>query len=334
MKILITYGSRAEFLKLIPVIKEAEGQLDFKTLWVGQHTDICDFGQPDFFLSIDKIEGLDRNSNLASEISKKSPEIIKDFDAVMIVGDTTTVLEIALAAKRLKKKICFVESGLRSNNQLSPWPEEWNRIVVSHIADYHFCPTELSVENLRKENITSQVWDVGNTVLDNLREIKGKTFYGNKVLVTIHRGENVPIIDKIFAELDKVALSYPELEFVLPVHPNPIIKAAAENLKWVTTCGPLEHKDLIELMLQSKFIISDSAGICEEGSYLNRRAVVVREFTERPEGIESGHFIMCPNINELDKKVKEVYDNYTIRAQCPFGDGHAAKRIVEILKNA
>lgn len=333
MKILITYGSRAEYVKLIPVIKEAQGKLEFKTLWVGQHTDICDFGKPDFFLPIEKIENLDRLSNLASEISKKAPNIIKDFDAVMIVGDTATVLEIALSAKRLKKKILFVESGLRTGNQLSPWPEEWNRVVVSDIADFHFCPTELSVENLKKENITKNVFDVGNTVLDNLRDLKKKTFYGNKVLCTIHRGENVPIIDKIFSELDKVALIYPELEFILPVHPNPLIQAAAESLKWVTTCDPLEHKELIDIMIQSKFLISDSAGVCEEGSYLNRRAVVVREYTERPEGIESGHFILCPNINDLDKAVKEVYNNYMIRAQCPFGDGNAAKRIVEILKN-
>lgn len=330
MKLLICYSTRPEYLKVKPIIEAAKGKVNFSTLWVGQHTDICDFGKPDFFIELKPIQGLDRLNNIASEIFRRAPEIINDFTHVLVQGDTSGVLNVALAAKWLKKEVIMVESGLRSFNKKSPFPEELNRILVSHIADYHFCPTNVSVSNLKPEGIVKNVFQVGNTVLDNLKDVE--SYYGDKVLCTIHRAENVPIIEKIFKKLDEVAAQYPELEFVIPLHPNPRILAASEMFKNVTPLSALEHKELIEIMRQSRFIITDSGGCAEESSFLKKKCIVLREYTERPEGIESGHFILCPKISELDLKVKEVYNNYMIDETSPFGDGLAAERIIEILK--
>lgn len=327
MKILAIYGTRPEFIKIKPII---DIDPSIKTLFIKQHTNIIDFGNSDFSIDINNT-GSSRINSIFSEIFLKLESILNDFDSILIQGDTATVMASALASFNLNKKIIYVESGLRSFDLQNPFPEEGYRQMVSRIADINFCPTELSASNLKKENINGEIYVVGNTCLDNIISYKDKSSYSDKVLVTLHRNENLSIIKDWLIEISQVAGIYPDLKFVMPVHPNPIIKKACKGINNIEFLDPLPHKDLLDLMKDSLLIVTDSGGIQEEGCFLNKKIIVCRKTTERPEGIFSGHISLCKSPNNFFDIFKQCIQNYYINSECPYGDGKSSEKIIQII---
>ena len=172
---------------------------------------------------------------------------------------------------------------------------------------------------------------VGNTVLDNLIEYKERCEYTDKVLVTLHRRENHKLIPDWFKEINKLAKDNPALEFILPLHPNPNVLAYKYLLPDINVVDPLPHKMLLDILVKSKLVISDSGGLQEEGSFLNKKVIVCRQTTERPEGKESGHLVMCRSPNELSGIFNSLIYNFKVDSHCPYGDGGSAEKIKKIL---
>ena len=185
----------------------------------------------------------------------------------MVQGDTATSLAVALSAFNQKKKIIYIESGLRSYDFEHPYPEEGYRQLIARIADYNFCPTSISKINLLNENILGKSFVVGNTALDNLLDIKKNAKYKNIVPVTLHRRENLKYIDEWFKNLNIIAQQNQDLEFILPLHANPLIKKYKNLLNKLKILNNLNHSDFLKLLKDAKFIITDSGGIQEEGSF-------------------------------------------------------------------
>lgn len=326
MKILIIYGTRPEYLKLKKIIELG----NFKSLHIKQHSDIINFGNPDFILDIEN--KTDRLNSVFSNIFYKLPEIIKDFDSILIQGDTATVCASALCAFNLRKKIIYLESGLRTYDLENPFPEEGYRQMVARIADINLCPTELSKKNLLNEFIFKNIHVVGNTSLDNLLEYKNKISYSNKILVTLHRNENIPIIHDWIKEIEKAANIFDNFEFIFPSHPNPIIKSACDNIcRKVKVTKSLEHSELLDILSNCRFVITDSGGIQEEASFLNKKTIVCRKYTERIEGIESGHSILCEDPILLIDKIDNIIENYKINKISPYGDGQSSERVLKLI---
>jgi len=330
MKILAIFGTRPEYLKIKPVINASNNKI--KTLFVKQHTDIIDFGNNDYCIDIENV-CKNRLNNIFEQIFKKTESIISEFDAVLIQGDTATVAATAMVAYHLKKKIIYLESGLRTYDLENPFPEEGYRQMVCRIADINLCPTKQSAKNLKKEKVKGSIHVVGNTSLDNLINYKNKTNYNNKILITLHRNENLPIIGKWLSEIDKIAQQYNDIEFIYPIHPNPIIKSEADKCKNIKKINPLEHSELLTILKDCKLIITDSGGIQEEACFLNKKIIVCRKTTERPEGIYSGHIYLCKNPEELVSQFLNLNKDFIISNKCPYGNGKSAKKILTILSN-
>ena len=238
-----------------------------------------------------------------------------------------------LIVHHLKKKIIYLESGLRTYDLENPFPEEGYRQIVSRIADINLCPTKLSAKNLKKERIKGQIHIVGNTSLDNLIKYKNNSSYSNKILITLHRNENLPIIKDWLSEIDKIAEKNKDIEFIYPIHPNPIIKTEANNCKYIKKIDPLQHSELICILKDCKFVITDSGGIQEEACFFNKKIIVCRKTTERPEGIYSGHIYLCQKPEDLQYHFLKINNNFLISKKCPYGNGKSAKKILTILSN-
>ena len=198
-------------------------------------------------------------------------------------------------------------------------------------ADVNFCPTELSAKNLKNELVHGEVHVVGNSVLDNLLPYKDKCEYTNKVLVTLHRRENHYWMDKWFIELNNIAKKYPDLEFILPLHPNPDVQKHKHLLTNINVVEPLPHSELLEILVKCKFVISDSGGLQEEGSFFNKRVIVCRKVTERPEAIPTGHLHICNSPTDLEKVVDFINEKYYIDVACPYGDGKTSEKLIKLL---
>lgn len=328
MKILAIYGTRPEYLKIKPVVDKSKNSI--KTCFIRQHTDIIDFGKSDYTVDINNICE-NRLNSIFSQIFSKAEKYISEFDAILIQGDTATVFASAMVAYHLRKKIIYLESGLRTFDLENPYPEEGYRQMIARIADINLCPTKLSAKNLKQEKVKGQIFIVGNTSLDNLLDYKNKTTYGNKVLVTLHRNENLKIINNWLTEIDEFAKNNKDLEFIYPVHPNPIIIQASKNLKYVKIINPLQHIDLLNILKDARFVITDSGGIQEEACFLNKKIVVCRKTTERPEGINSGHIILCHNPDKFLNIANDIKNNYLIKNKCPYGNGKSSTKINKIL---
>lgn len=327
MKTLVVYGTRPEYLKVKPILEKDK---NIKSLFVKQHTDIIDFGDSDHSIDVESTTG-DRLNDIFQQIFLKASNIISLYDNIIIQGDTATVAGIAIAAYNLKKKIFYVESGLRSFDLKNPYPEEGYRQMVSRIASVNFCPTTVSSVNLSKEGVLGKTYVVGNTVLDNILEHKEQCSYGKKVLVTLHRSENLSILHKWLEEIEKLAENNKDLEFILPVHPNPKIKELTNKVKYIKCVEPLEHKALIDILKKCLLVITDSGGIQEEGCFFNKKVIVCRKVTERPEGIATGHITLCKNPDDLSFIFDLLRNDFTIKTDCPYGDGKSSQRIVDIL---
>ena len=324
---LVIYGTRPEYLKIKPLLRDDPS---LHSLFIKQHVDIIDFGNPTHSITVDN-ECESRLNSIFEQIFLKAEKYIKQYKNIVVQGDTATVAASALTAYNLKKNIFYIESGLRSFDLENPYPEEAYRQMVSRIATVNFCPTELSAQNLKQEKVAGKIEISGNTALDNLINEKNTAQYGKYILITLHRNENLSILDEWLNEIDKIAQAYPRFIFIFPVHPNPIIQKSAHKLKYVTTVEPLEHNKFIQTLKNSSCAITDSGGIQEEGSFLGKKIIVCRKTTERPEGIETGHLHLCESPDKLPNIFETVMRNFTIDSACPYGDGNSASKINKIL---
>jgi UDP-N-acetylglucosamine 2-epimerase (non-hydrolysing) len=323
--ILICFGTRPEYIKVKSLINCLP---NIKTCFTGQHPDLLKNIQVDYNLKIDDLMSENRLNNIMANIMKHS-NIFNVIDYVLVQGDTTTACAIALSAFNHEKKIIHLEAGLRSCNLKDPYPEEMNRQVIGRLADINLCPTEFNKDNLIKENVMGKIYVVGNTGLDGIS--KDGCVYGDYVLVTMHRRDNHPIMDQWFGEIEKLANKYTNLEFVIPLHPNPNVQKHRNIFKKVKVVEPMQHNEMIEYVKKCRFVISDSGGLQEECSYLNKKIIVCRRTTERPETIGT-HSTMCGWPDELSVIVDRIYSDYQIVADCPYGDGAVWKKIKCILE--
>lgn len=322
--VLLCFGTRPEWLKIKPLIKELD---NYELLFTGQHPDLLKDIKVDYRITIGNSDN--RLDQLISDCLLQFPE--GDFDSVLVQGDTASAFACAVAAFNRQKKIYYLEAGLRSYNLEHPYPEEGYRQMIARISDVNLCPTELSRDNLISEKVNGICHVVGNTVLDNLLDYKNKCEYTNKVLVTLHRRENHHWMDEWFTELNNIAKENPDLEFILPIHPNPNVQKYRDILTHVNVIEPLNHSELLELLVKVKFVISDSGGLQEEGSFFNKKVIVCRKTTERPEGIDTNHLYMCKSPKELHSLFEIINKNYSVDSECPYGDGKSSIKIKNIL---
>lgn len=325
--LLICYGTRPEYIKVKSLI---ENLPNIVTLFTGQHTSLIGDHHPTYSIEIESLSE-NRLNNIICSVLKHN--IFKDIDYVLVQGDTTSALAIALSAFNYGIKIIHLEAGLRTYQIDDPFPEEMNRQLISRMASIHLCPTELNKENLINERISSNnIYVTGNTGLDNINKIGCE--YKNTVIVTLHRRDNLPMMDVWFSEINKAAMEHPELTFIFPMHPNPDIQKYKfllrnQNIQIIPHVG---HEEMITLIKNCNFLISDSGSIQEEASYLNKCVIVCRRTTERQEtnGI---HTIMCPYPDTLVENVNVLCQNYKIDKPCPYGDGMSWKKIKDIFIN-
>jgi UDP-N-acetylglucosamine 2-epimerase (non-hydrolysing) len=325
--ILITYGTRPEWIKIKPLIEKfKKNNIEHKILFTGQHENIG-IGQYHYALEIPNREIERLNNIICSILSSNELESLNP-KAVLVQGDTASVLSIALKFYNLRIPIIHLEAGLRTYDLDNPFPEEAYRQMVSRIAFIHLCPTENNRINLEQEKCGGNKYVVGNTVLDNLVDIVPS--YNNKVLCTFHRRENHHMIEEWFKELETLAIDNPNIEFILPIHPNPNVVKHKNLLKNVNVIEPLEHDKLIDILKDVKLVITDSGGIQEESCFLQKKVIVCRKITERNE--KSNHIIICKKPSELKDLFNKNISSFEINEPCPYGNGFSSEKIIEILK--
>jgi UDP-N-acetylglucosamine 2-epimerase (non-hydrolysing) len=333
-KILVAYGTRPEWVKIKPILKLLNKD-KYDIVFTGQHKDLIDKDDQIYDFSIDILESKSRLDSIISSILNKID--FSKYNSVLVQGDTSTAFGVALSAFNNKCKIIHLEAGLRTNDLQNPYPEEGYRQMISRISDIHLCPTELSKQNLLKENISNNIYVVGNTVLDNLIEYKSKAYCGEDVLITLHRNENLQLLQQWIQAINKcVDQSENYYKYIGPLHPNPQIQQYKHLISpKIKIIEPLDHNNLINILVECAFIVTDSGGLQEEGTFLNKKIIVCRKNTERPEGIESGNIYLCDNPNSLPDLYAQVYSHPYIkfpRENCVYGDGKSSEQIIKILK--
>lgn len=327
LPILICFGTRSEWLKIKSILNRMH-PTEYEILFTGQHLDLIEDVTFNYKINIKQFDN--RLDSIVMACLEQFPN--EEFEGVMIVGGTASAFGCALAAFHRHIPIYYLESGLRSNNLQHPYPEEGYRQMISRIANYNFTPTSSSGSNLFDERVLGDIFVVGNTILDTLPKITDPE-YGNIVLITMHRRENLSIIDKWFSVINELAKENYLLKFILPIHLNPQIKPHIHLLNSVEVMPQVPHSELLDYINRSRFVITDSGGIQEEATFLHKKTIVCRKTTERPEARYTGHLHLC----EHPDKLKEVFDYvnnhpYIIKP-CPYGDGKSSKRIYEIIKN-
>ena len=324
MTTMICFGTRPEYIKVKSLIEHLP---NIKTCFTGQHVDLLKDISVDYHLAMDKNISENRLNNIYCNVLSYE-HIFKNIEYVLVQGDTSTACAIAFSAFHHGVKIIHLEAGLRSGDLKDPFPEEMNRQVIGRLADIHLCPTEFNKENLLKERISGKIMVVGNTGLDNIS--KDGCEYGNQVLITMHRRDNHHNMDIWFNELEKIANKYSHLAFMIPLHPNPNVQKHRHIFNTVKVVEPMSHYELIEYVKKCKFVISDSGGLQEECSYLNKKIIVCRKTTERPESIGT-HSFMCGEPDLLLELVDEINKNYEVNSECPYGNGESWRKIMHIV---
>lgn len=359
IKVIIIIGTRPEFIKCYPIIHELRNdeRFDLKIIFSGQHKELLDMMIEDFHLSdFVNLNIFDKTQTLSS-ITYNALKALEDLnftdaDYCIVQGDTTTVFVGALWAFYHNIKVCHVEAGLRSGNLYSPFPEEANRKLTGVITDIHFAPTEKAKENLLKEGILEDnIFVTGNTVIDTIRlQIKDNYNFKCKILndivdeknilLTAHRRENQSRLEDIFTAVRDCAERYNH-NIIFPMHPSPKVREMAQKYladrKNVFLIDPLCYHDMIHLMKCVNVVVTDSGGLQEEAPYFGKPVLVIRDETERPEGIEAGTAILIgTNKENIYNKLSEVLQEKELylamkKAISPYGDGYASERIKEIL---
>jgi len=375
-KILITYGTRPEAIKFAPLIHELISRKDKFSVVVcstAQHREMLDqvnliFDiKPDIDLNLMK-NGQDL-TDITNGVLNGMRNVIKEVnpDLILVHGDTTTTLATTIAAFYNNVKIAHVEAGLRTYNIYEPYPEEFNRQVVSKIANWHFVPTLKSLHNLLEEKIPiEKLLLTGNTVIDSLywmlnkidnnpnfkdsienklSRILGFTIQTKKyILITAHRRENFGNgIQEIIKSINQLSLLYPNVHFVYPVHKNPNILIPVEkhlgDIKNVHLIDPLSYEELLLLLRNCYFVLTDSGGLQEEAPSLKKPVLVLRDVTERPEAISGGTArLVGANYDNIIKNCTLLLNNESEYMKMankinPFGDGTASIQIADFLQN-
>ena len=363
ISVCVILGTRPEAIKLASVIRELRQQPDIKThvILTGQHREMVDSVMELFGLTADRDLDIMKPKQTLTDITCNSMQGLEKIfrelkpDLAIVQGDTSTAFAAALAAFYQQIPVGHVEAGLRTDNILNPYPEEANRRLISQIAQFHFAPTTLAVQNLKKSDVTGEIIQTGNTVIDALLtvansnpdcEIPGLDWNKYRVLLTtVHRRENwgQPLQD-ILQGLQMILDNFPDTAILLPLHRNPTVrepieKALGKNERVFLT-EPLDYKQLVGAISRCYLLLSDSGGLQEEAPSLGKPVLVLRETTERPEAVNAGTAKLIGTASDtIFNSTKELLDNneaYQKMATAinPFGDGLAASRIVEtILKH-
>tara|TARA_R110001583_G_scaffold91010_1_gene233015 strand:+ start:82 stop:1086 length:1005 start_codon:yes stop_codon:yes gene_type:complete len=327
---LISYGTRPEYIKIKPILDVFKGEIPYKILFTGQHTSLL----PPVKDNIHRLHIKDGPNRLDSIVASvlNNEDIFKNVTSVLVQGDTTSAFAIALAAFHRKIPVLHLEAGLRTYDLDHPYPEEFNRQAISRLAAVNLCPTARSYAHVEQEKTPGQRFVVGNTVLDNLVDIKPT--FTNKVIVTLHRRENHHWIDQWFKEIDTLASKHLDLEFILPIHPNPAVKKHEHLLKHVKVVDPVPYDEFTKMLAECKFAITDSGGLQEELSFFGKLCIVCREQTERIMGLGTFSYLCLKpkGLEELFNKVNDSY-NTVMGMPCPYGNGKSAETILKLIKD-
>ncbi len=362
--LLFVLGTRPEAIKLAPLIKAFEAGKRHKVhvCVTAQHREMLDDVLGFFSIVPDDDLGLMQPGQTLAGLTAAAvaglDQVIRRVKPRMIFvqGDTTTVLTASLTAYYHQVEVAHIEAGLRSHDKYAPFPEEMNRLLTSRLTDYHFVPTRGAALNLEKEGITRHVYQVGNTVIDALKlglqimeqqhpsfpELEKHLDPEKKILlITCHRRESFgEPFENICLAFNEIARSYPELQLVYPVHLNPRVQEAAHRLlnrENIKLLPPLNYPAFLWLMNRSHLVLTDSGGIQEEAPSLGKPVLVLREVTERTEGIEAGTALLAGTSTEvIVRETKNLLDNADryramARAVNPYGDGTASEQIVSIV---
>lgn len=360
-KIMLVFGTRPEAIKMCPLVNELKKRKNIQTVVTvtGQHRQMLDavlevFNVvPDYDLSIMKERQtlFDITTNILNGIKeileKEKP------DVVLVHGDTSTTFVTALACFYLQIPVGHVEAGLRTYNIYSPYPEEFNREAVSIISQYNFAPTKLSYDNLVKEGKDSKkIWITGNTACDALRTTVRESYSNPEldwaegsrlILITAHRRENLgEPMRHMFRAIRRVMDEHPDVKAIYPIHLNPAVREIADEVfkgeDRLHLIEPLDVLDFHNFMEHSYLILTDSGGIQEEAPSLGKPVLVMRDTTERPEGIKAGTLKLVGTdegtiYKEFSRLLsdKSEYDKMS-KASNPYGDGHTSERIADILE--
>ena len=360
-KVVVVFGTRPEAIKMCPLVKELRTRKNIETLVcvTGQHRQMLDqvldtFGIiPDFDLSIMK----DKQTlfDVTIGILKGMKTILESVnpDLVLVHGDTSTTFASSLAAFYLQIPIGHVEAGLRTYDIYSPYPEEFNRQAVGVLAQYHFTPPHLSKDNLLREGKTPEsIFVTGNTAIDALQTTIQEDYTHPElewigesrfILITAHRRENLgEPMRHMFRAIRRIVEEYPDVKAIYPIHMNPRVRQIAEEelsgCERIKMIEPLEVLDFHNFLSRSYLILTDSGGIQEEAPSLGKPVLVMRDTTERPEGIEAGTLkLVGTDENNIYRHFKELLENDSVyqamsQASNPYGDGTACKKIADILE--
>lgn len=360
-KVMLVFGTRPEAIKMCPLVNELKARKGIETVVcvTGQHRQMLDqvletFNVvPDYDLSImkDKQTLFDIVTNILNRIKDVLEEVKPDV--VLVHGDTSTTFVTALACFYLQIPVGHVEAGLRTYNIYSPYPEEFNRQAVSIVSQYNFAPTERSKDNLIKEGKKEgTIWITGNTAIDALKTTVRDDYthpeleWANDsrlIFITAHRRENLGVpMHNMFRAIRRVMDEHPDVKALYPIHMNPVVRQAADEelggCDRIHIIDPIEVFDCHNIMARSYMILTDSGGIQEEAPSLGKPVLVMRDTTERPEGIAAGTLKLVGTdedaIYENFKKLLENKEAYNAMAHAanPYGDGFACRRIADILE--
>lgn len=359
-KVMLVFGTRPEAIKMCPLVKELRTRNNLKTIVcvTGQHRQMLDqvleaFGVvPDYDLIVmrDKQTLFDITTNILNGIKEVLKE--EEPDVVLVHGDTSTTFVTALACFYLQIPVGHVEAGLRTYNIYSPYPEEFNRQAVSIISKYNFAPTDLSRQNLLKEGKNPDtIYVTGNTAIDALKITVKKDYKhpelewasdSRLILITAHRRENLgEPMKAMFRAIRRVMDEHMDVKAIYPIHMNPVVREIANEIlgddERIHIIEPLDVVDFHNFQSRSYLILTDSGGIQEEAPSLGKPVLVMRDTTERPEGIAAGTLKLVgteeENIYQNFKLLLEDKEEYEKMSQAsnPYGDGLACKRIADIL---
>ena len=360
IKVMSVFGTRPEAIKMAPLVKELEKRKEIESIVAvtAQHREMLDQVLETFKITPDYDLNIMKQGQTLGDVTTRALQglegVIKECkpDIVLVHGDTTTTFAGALAAFYNQVDIGHVEAGLRTYDKYSPYPEEMNRQMVDCMTDMYFAPTKLSKENLLKQNIAeNKIYVTGNTAIDAMDTTVDKNYkhevidwVGNSrmILLTAHRRENLgEPMRHIFTAIKRLVDEFEDIKVVYPIHKNPLVREVANEIlqgnERVRLIEPLEVFDFHNFQNKSYMIMSDSGGIQEEAPSLGKPVLVLRDTTERPEGIEAGTLKLVGTDEETiykeAKKLltdKEAYNKMS-KASNPYGDGHASERIVDAI---
>ena len=361
IKVLSIFGTRPEAIKLAPLVKELESREEIESIVcvTAQHREMLDQVLETFEIKPDYDLNIMKQGQSLGDITTRAlnglEKVIKECkpDIVLVHGDTTTTFAGALAAFYNQVAIGHVEAGLRTNDKYSPYPEEMNRQMVDCMTDMYFAPTNLSKQNLLDENIdVDKIYVTGNTAIDAMATTVKEDYTHSElewvkdnerlVLLTAHRRENLgEPMRHIFKAIRRMVEEFSDVKVIYPIHLNPKVREVAnevfDGIDRVRLIEPLEVFDFHNFINKCYMIMSDSGGVQEEAPSLGKPVLVLRDTTERPEGIEAGTLKLVGTDEEAIYKEakllltdKNAYDKMS-KASNPYGDGHASKRIVDAI---